>query len=117
VLEHERAQAQHRAADLLALHDVSGLLRMAQQVHHQRLDPLRPGRPQQLDLGAREVLEAEHARPDGVVDVVVDVGHAVHQPDDPALERGGRVVAGVAQDAVADGRREVQPLDFLHHTQ
>ena len=72
--------------------------------------------PEQLDLGAWQVLEAQHAGPDGVVDVVVDVRHAVHEPDDPALEGVRRLRPGVTQDPVAHRRREVQPLDLLHHT-
>ena len=115
-LEHERAQAQHGAADLLALHDVAGRLGAVEQVHHQRLDSLGAGRAEQLDLLAGQVLEAQDARAQGVVDVVVDVGDPIDELDDPALERRRRVWARVVPDAVAHLLREVQPLDPLDHT-
>ena len=115
--EHEVAQAQHRAPHRLALHDVAGALGALEQVDHQGLDPLRPGGPEQVDLGDREVLEGQHAGPDGVVDVVVDVGDPVDEPHDPALQRGGRLGPGVAQDAVTDRPGEVQPLEPVDHAQ
>ena len=53
----------------------------------------------------------DHAGPDRVVDVVVDVGDAVHQAHDLALERGRlRSPAGVADDPVAHRLGQVQPL-------
>ena len=53
-----------------------------------------------------------------VVDVVVDVGDPVHQPDDLALERGGLArAAGVAQDAVAHRLGQVQALEHVDHPQ
>ena len=44
----------------------------------------------------------------GVVDVVVDVGEAVDEPDDAALERLRLFRAGVLEDAVAHLPREVE---------
>ena len=65
---------------------------------------------------------AQHAGADGVVDVVVDVGDAVDQPHDPALERPRhRRAARVADDAVAHVVGQVQaapttrPLRALEH--
>jgi len=52
----------------------------------------------------------------GVVDVVVDVGDAVDELDDPPLERGRPVRACVVPDSVADLLGEVQCLDSLDHT-
>ena len=75
-----------------------------------------PVEPSSSISRGRQVLEAQHAGSDRVVDVVVDVGHAVHQPHDPPLERVGRVRPGVMQDAVAHRRGEVQTFDFLDHT-
>ena len=50
---------------------------------------------------------------------MVDVGDAVHEPHDPALERGGRVRPRVVEDAVAHLLGEVEPLDLevLDHPQ
>ena len=107
-IEHEFAQARHRAARLLALHDVAGPLRGLDQVVHEPVDPLAAGLAQDRDLLLRQVALVEHARPQRIVDVVVDVGHPVHQPHDPALERGGQLRAGVAQDPVAHRLGEVQ---------
>ena len=86
-VEHELAQAQHRAADLLALDDVRRLGgRVGDDVADQGVDPGRAGRPEQLDLLARQVAGPQDAGAQGVVDVVVDVGDAVDQLDDPPLE-------------------------------
>jgi hypothetical protein len=47
-----------------------------------------------------------------VVDVVIDVRDAIHQPHDLALERGGLPrAAGVAQDAVPHRVGQVEPLE------
>ena len=62
----------------------------------------RAGRAEQLDLLGRQVGLGDDPGPDGVVDVVVDVGDAVDQPDDPALERRRLQRAGVVEDPVAD---------------
>ena len=52
---------------------------------------------------------------------MVDVGDAVDQSHDPALERGGQVRPGVAQDAVAYLLGEVEPaavaLEHVDHPQ
>ena len=45
----------------------------------------------------------------GVVDVVVDVGDAVDEADDPALERVRLVRPGVVEDPVADLGGQVEP--------
>ncbi len=47
-------------------------------------------------------------RADRVVDVVVDVGEAVDEPHDAALERLRLVRAGVLEDAVAHLPRQVE---------
>ena len=60
-----------------------------------------PRSPEQLDLLARQILGREEPGPERVVDVVVDVRHAVDEPDDLPLERRGRAAAGV----VAGSRR------------
>jgi hypothetical protein len=58
-------------------------------VANQRVDSLRAGRPQQLDLRGRQILGTQDSRPQRVVDVMVDVGDAVDQPDDLPLHRHG----------------------------
>ena len=57
----------------------------------------------------RQLLRVEHAGADGVVDVVVDVRHAVDEPDDLALQRVRLVRAGVVEDPVAHLGGQVQP--------
>ena len=110
-LEHERAQLDHRFADPLALDDLAGLVRVLDEVVDERVDPPLTGVAEDLDRLRRQVGRRDHAGAHGVVDVVVDVGDAVHQPDDPALERRrlGRP-PGVADDPVADRLRQVEPL-------
>ena len=54
----------------------------------------RPGVAEDLDRLGGQVGAGDHAGAQGVVDVVVDVGDAVDQPDDLALERGGLLARG-----------------------
>ena len=77
----------------------------------ERVDPPRAGVAEDLDRSRGQVVGVITPGSDRVVDVVVDVGDAVHQPHDLALERGrlGRP-AGVADDPVADRHRQVQAL-------
>jgi hypothetical protein len=66
---------------------------------------------QHRDRVGGQVLRADHAGPNGVVDVMVDVGDPVHQADDPALQRGRLGgPARVAADPIADRFGQVQPL-------
>ena len=65
--------------------------------------------PEHIERTGRELAGLEHARPERVVDVVIDVGDAVGEPDDLGLEGGGlghgpRVV----HDAVAHLPGEVE---------
>ena len=79
---------------------------------HQRVDPRRAGIPQDRDLRHRQGVGLEDPGAQRVVDVVVDVGDPVDEPDDLALE-GGRLAgaARVAQDAVPHRRREIELFD------
>ena len=78
----------------------------------------RAGRAEDRDLLARQVARRDHAGPQRVVDVVVDVGDPVDEPHDPALERRRLArAAGVAQDAVAHRRGQVEPLDHVDDAQ
>ena len=109
-LEHELAQLGHRAANLGPLHDVAGGLRMLDQVVHQPVDPRRAGAAQDgYGLRGQRPLRQD-AGAHGVVDVVVDIGHAIHQPHDPPLERGrGLRAPRMAEDAVAHLLGQVEP--------
>ena len=72
----------------------------------------------QLDVKG-DVLLPQDAGPDGVVDVMVDIGDAVGHADDPAFRRVGHFGAGVAQDAVQHLPRQVEAPALLfqkaHH--
>ena len=73
--------------------------------------PLRAGRRPGRRSARRQVVLAQHAGAQRVVDVVVDVGDAVDEPHDAPLERARhRRAARVASDAVADVIAQVQPL-------
>ena len=92
--------------------------RVLDEVVHQRVDPLRAGVAEHGDLLGRQVLDADHAGAQRVVDVVVDVGDPVHEPDDLALQRRRLArAARVAQDPVAHRLGEVQPLEHVDHAQ
>src|SRR6201992_4283937 len=76
---------------------------------------------ERLELGARQVVGTEDPGPQRVVDVVVDVGDAVDEADDPPLQRRRLDRAGVVEDAVADRRGEGEAgavaLAHLEHPQ
>ena len=120
-LEHELAQPQHGATDLVRLRHVSPLARGGDDVAHKRVDPLRAGRPEQLDLGRRQVGLGEDPRAHRIVDVVVDVGDPVDEPHHAPLERRGLLRPGVVEDPVAHRLGQVQPLpvtlEHVHHPQ
>ena len=69
----------------------------------------------------RKLRRVEHAGAHRVVDVVVDVGDAVDQADDPALERVGLVRPRVVEDPVANFVGEVESaaiaLQHVDHPQ
>ena len=110
VLRHERSQGEHRAADLLALHDRAGCCRRFHEVVHERVDPPRARLSQQLDLGRREDVRRQDPMAHGVVDVVVDVRDPVDDAHDAALERRGLLRPGVRVDPVANLGGQVQLL-------
>ena len=110
-LEHERAEREHRRADLVALDDVARArprcsTRSWTSVSI-RCAPVGP-RIAISSRGRSRLLEDPVA--DRVVDVVVDVGDAVDDPDDLPLERLGLAVAGVREDPVDHLAGEVEPL-------
>ena len=105
----KRAEREHRAADLVALHDVARLRGRLDEVVDERVDPARAGRAEHGDLLARQVVRREDPGANRVVDVVVDVRDAVDDADDLPLERLRLVGAGVLEDPVADLPRQVQP--------
>ena len=76
-LEHERSKLGHRTTGHLALDDVAFPLGALDQVVHESVDPARPGIPEDPDRATRQVAGLDHTSAQGVVDVVVDVGHPV----------------------------------------
>ena len=85
------ARSEHRVADLLALGDVALALRGLDQVVDERVDALRAGGAEHVELVVRQIALREDAVADRVVDVVVDVGDAVDDAHDLPLEsRGSR---------------------------
>ena len=79
-------------------------------VVHERVDPRRAARAEHRDRLARQLLLAQQSCAHRVVDVVVDVRHAVDHPHDPPLERlRRRRAARVARDPVAHLLGQVQP--------
>ena len=99
----------------------STLARALDDVGDQGVDADRAGRAEQRDLRRGQVLGAQDPGAQGVVDVVVDVGDAVDEADDPPLQRRRLGRAGVVEDAVADRRRQVEAvavaLQHLDHPQ
>jgi dGTP triphosphohydrolase len=77
---------------------------------YERVDAPRARRAEDLDLLARQVVLAEDAVADRVVDVVVDVRDAVDDPNDLPLQRLRFLRARVREDPVADLMRQVELL-------
>src|SRR3546814_7904380 len=103
VLKHEGPQLVHRLTGRLALHDVTGASRLLDDVPSKDVDPRRAGLADHIDGAPRQILLVESTGTNRVVDVVVDVRHAIDDPHDPSLERSRcRRAARVAHDAVAD---------------
>ena len=73
------------------------------------VDPLGAGRTEEVDLCARKVGLPEDPVPNGIVDVVVDVGDPIDEAHDPPLERLRFLLAGVREDPVADLMGQVEP--------
>ena len=90
-------------------------------VGHQSGDALRVGIAQHLRRLQRDVHGVDDAPPQGVLDVVVDIGDQVGQAHRLPLQRLGLGPLGVADDAVAHLPGQVQPLAVflqpLHHPQ
>src|SRR6266487_6273638 len=86
-LEHERTQGEHCPTDLLALHDVSGMLGALDQVVHQPVDAPRAPVAKESNLLVGELRWIEDPEADGIVDVMVDVRDTVDDSNDLALER------------------------------
>ena len=77
-----------------------------------------PVSPRTAISSAGRSASAQHAGAHGVVDVVVDVGDAVDEADDLALERRGLPrPARVAQDPVAHRVGEVEALEHVDDPQ
>ena len=77
------------------------------------------GKAQHLAGLKGDVHGIENAAPQGILNVVVDIGDVVGQPDHLALQRSGGGTFCVAEDAVAHLPGQVQPLTVflqpLHH--
>ena len=76
---------------------------------NERVDAPRAAGPEHGDRSRRQLALPEQPGADGVVDVVIDVGHPVDHAHDPPLQRPRRRrPAGVMRDPLADLLGEVQ---------
>ena len=120
-LEHELPQGGHGLSHLRGLADGVLVPAGGDHVLHQGVDPLPVGEAQNFGDGQGDVHGVDDPAPEGVLNVVVDVGDLVSQADHLALQGGGLPALGVADDAVAHLPGEVQPLALLfqpvHHPQ
>ena len=117
--EHKVLQRQHGLGHRRGLSDFRLARAGLDGVPHQRVDPRPVGKAQHLAGLQGDVHGIENAAPQGVLDVVVDIGDVVGQPDHLALQRGSGGAARVAEDAVAHLPGQVQSLAVflqpLHH--
>ena len=68
---------------------------------------------QHVGKSSRDVLLPEDLTADGVVDIMVDIGHLIGKPHHIALQRGRMARGPVIHDAVPDLPGQVQPLPVL----
>ena len=117
--EHELLQGQHGLFHLGGLADQLPLPAGLDGVPDQGIDTGPVGKAQHPGDLQRDVHGVDNASPQGVLDVVVDIGDVVGQPDELPLQGGGGLALGVAQDAVPHLPGEVEPLPVLlqplHH--
>src|SRR5436305_5430048 len=88
---------------------------MLDQVVYERVDPARSGVTENLEGQAGQIRRGDHARAHRVVDVVIDIGHPIHETDDLALERRRLgSPTGMTHDPVENGPVEVEtpPVAF-----
>ena len=121
MVEQKRAQLEHRLAHARVWR-MSPLRSLSSTRSCTRASIRRePVRAEQPDWPRRQLVRVQHARADGIVDVVVDVRHAVDELHDPALERRGHRLTGVGEDPVAHLVGQVQALpvalDHVDHAQ
>ena len=91
--EHERAQGEHGAADLLALHDVAGSLRALDEIVHERIDALGASLAEESDLInviGKNMLRATtremaDRRTGQSLDITLKVNLSARQLEDPHL--------------------------------
>ena len=109
-VEHEGMQFERRLAELVRLFDVGAVVACLDEVGDHRVDTSALRVAQHGDAVARQVVRGEDAGGDRVLDVVVDIGAAVGEFDDFALESAGGAVEFVVEDAVAHLVGEVEPF-------
>ena len=99
---------EHRLPHLGRLANIVDTHRDLDDVVDEPVDALRARVPQDRDLFVREVVLGQQSVAHGVVDVVVDVRHAVDESHDLPLERLRLALTRVRENAVADLVGEVE---------
>ena len=119
--KHERAQLLERPVHVGRQADLPEFPGGADGVADQGVDPVPVAVAQHIGDVDGDIVVGENARPDGVVNVVVDVGDLVGATHGLPLQRLRPVIPGVTQNAHADFIGQVQPLTVLfqnvHHSQ
>src|SRR5262249_13216097 len=109
-LEHERPQLLHRGAGLRALEDLARVGGALDEIVHERVNARRAAVAEHRERLERKLVLAQQTGPYRVLDVVVDICHAVHQAHDPPLERARQLGApGMPSDTVAHLLGQVEP--------
>ena len=90
-------------------------------VRHQGIDPGAVVVAQNIGDLPGNVVICQNARPDGIVNIVVDIGDLVTAADDLPFQGPGPAASGVAENAVPHLMGQVQahavPLQNVHHPQ
>ena len=69
--------------------------------------------PKDIRILTGQILLLEHPGPDCIVNVMVNIGNLIRQPDNGALQGGGVPRGPVVQDPVPYFPRQVQALPIL----
>ena len=95
-LKHEAAQLLQRLIHLGGKTDRTGFPGGLNGITHQGIDPLAVIAAQNVRNALRDILIGQDPCPDGVIDVVIHIGHLVGFPHHLAFQGLGDVVAGMA---------------------
>ena len=118
-LEHELPQVVQGFLHRRRKADIPCLPGGGDGIAHQRVDPLGMAAAQHPGNGLGNIARLQNACPDGIINIVIDIGIAVCPADNPSLQGLRDPRPCMPQDAHADFIGKIQPLTAIfqdvHH--